>query len=60
MGGVIQDYVRAHMWFNIAASDGHKDATNNRDIVAKRMAPFQIENAQILSRECVKKKYKEF
>jgi len=48
------------MWFNIAASDGHKDATNNRDIVAKRMAPFQIENAQILSRECVKKKYKEF
>ena len=56
--GVIQDYVRAHMWFNIAASEGHKDATNNGDIVAKRMTPFQIENAQKLSRECVKKKYK--
>jgi TPR repeat protein len=27
--GVIQDYVRAHMWFNIAASSGHENITEN-------------------------------
>ena len=56
--GVKQDYVRAHMWWNIAASSGEKDADKNRDIVAKRMTPSQIENARNLARECVRKKYK--
>ena len=27
--GVIQDFVRAHMWFNIAASSGHENITEN-------------------------------
>ena len=56
--GVPQDYVRAHMWFNIAASSGDKDASQNRYIVAQRMTPSQIETAQKLARECVKKNYK--
>ena len=56
--GVPQDYVRAHMWFNIAASSGDKDASQNRYIVAQRMTPSQIETAQKLARECVRKKYK--
>jgi TPR repeat protein len=56
--GVLQDYVRAHMWFNISASSGNKIASNNRDIVTKRMTPAQIADAQKLARECVKKKYK--
>ena len=56
--GVIQDYVRAHMWFNIAASSGDKDAVKNRDIVAKRMNSTDISTAQKLARECVRKKYK--
>ena len=60
--GVLQDYVRAHMWFNIAASSGDKDASKdaseNRDIVAERMTPSQIETAQRLARECEKKNYK--
>jgi TPR repeat protein len=56
--GVPQDYVRAHMWFNIAASSGDKDASQNRDIVAQRMTPSQIETAQKLARECVRKNYK--
>ena len=57
--GVLQDYIRAHMWFNIAASSGEsKKASKNRDIVAKRMTPSQIETAQKLARECVKKNYK--
>ena len=56
--GVLQDFVRAHMWWNISASQGDKDATKNRDIVAKRMTPSQLETAQKLARECVKKNYK--
>ena len=56
--GVIQDYVRAHMWFNITASRGDKDAIENRDIVANRMTPSDISKAQDLARECVKKNYK--
>jgi uncharacterized protein len=57
--GVLQDYVRAHMWFNIAAISGEsKNASKNRDIVAERMTSSQIETAQKLARECVRKKYK--
>jgi TPR repeat protein len=56
--GVLQDYARAHMWWNIAASSGDKDAVINRDLVAKRMTPSQIEIAQKLARECVRKQYK--
>jgi TPR repeat protein len=56
--GVIQDNVYAHMWWNIAASSGHKSAVENRDIVAKQMTPARIEDAQKLPRECVRKKYK--
>ena len=56
--GVIQDNVYAHMWFNIAASSGGKLAVENRDIVAKEMTPSQLEKAQDLARECVRKKYK--
>ena len=35
-----------------------QDASNNRDLVAKKMPPSQIEKAQDLARECVKKNYK--
>jgi hypothetical protein len=56
--GVIQDNVYAHMWWNIAASSGDKDAIGNRDIVAKGMTPADISTAQNLARECVRKNYK--
>ena len=57
--GVLQDYVRAHMWFNIAATSGDsKDASQNRDFIVTKMTPTQLETAQRLARECVRKKYK--
>ena len=57
--GVLQDYVRAHMWFNIAASSGgSKNSSKSRDNVAKKMTPSQVEKAQKLARECVLKRYK--
>jgi TPR repeat protein len=30
-GGVRQDYVLAYMWFNLAAAQGEKDASDLRD-----------------------------
>ena len=57
--GVLQDYVRVNMWFNIAAISGKsRNVSKNRDIIAKRMTPSQLEKAQDLARECVRKNYK--
>ena len=56
--GVIQDNVYAHMWGIIAASNGNENGVKLRDLVAKQMTPVQLEKAQDLARECVRKKYK--
>lgn len=50
---------RAHMWFNIAASYGATYASKNRDIVAAKMTPHQIELAQQMARDCVAQNYKQ-
>jgi TPR repeat protein len=54
--GVPQDYAKAHMWFHIVASrlppaENRDIAVKNRDIVAERMTPAQISEAQKLARE---------
>ena len=49
--GVPQGLVLAHMWFNLAAAQGNDDAKAARDIVAKRMTPEQLAEAQRLARE---------
>ena len=56
--GLLQDYVGAHMWGNLGASNWIKNGAEMRDGVAKRMTPSQLETAQKLTRECVRKKYK--
>ncbi len=48
--GVLQDYIRAYMWYNIAASNGNETAQENRDIIAKKMTPAQIEKSQDLEK----------
>jgi hypothetical protein len=49
--GVPQDYILAHMWSNLSAAGGHKDAEKNRDFVAAKMTAAQIAEAQKLARE---------
>ncbi len=49
--GVTQDYVRAHMWYSLAAARGQKDAGKWRDNLAEKMTPAQIAEAQRLARE---------
>ena len=56
--GVIEDKVYAHMWANIARSNGQKDSDKLIGLLVKLMTPSQIEKAQDLARECVKKNYK--
>ena len=53
--GVLQDYVQAYMWINLAASRltgaEQRDAVEQRNSVAQRMTPTQIAEAQRLARE---------
>ena len=53
--GVKKNYVKAHMYLNIASAKGRQRAKTNRDIVAKEMTPEQIAEAQKLAREWMKK-----
>ena len=56
--GVMKDYVYAHMWGNIASMNGNDLGALLRDDFAEKMTSSQIEEAQRLARECVKKNYK--
>jgi TPR repeat protein len=52
--GVAQNYVEAHKWFNLAGASAadaemRDRATKNRDIVAAKMQPAQIAEAQRLA-----------
>jgi uncharacterized protein len=49
--GVPQDFVRALMWFNLSAAQGDQDAAKSQNIVAPRMTPAQIAEAQKLARQ---------
>jgi hypothetical protein len=44
--GTLQDFVAAHQWYNLAAAAGHRHAATARDVVAGRMSPQQIGEAQ--------------
>ena len=49
--GVPQDYVRAHMWFSLAAAQGEHRAVKTLEMAARRMTPAQITEAQKLARD---------
>ena len=44
--GVLQDYVEAHKWFNLAASRGDTVALEQRDALEGKMTPAQVAAAQ--------------
>ena len=44
--GVLQDYVEAHTWLNLAASRGEAAAAEERDALAAKMTPQQVAAAQ--------------
>ena len=48
----------AYMCFNLAAAHGDEDAQQGKGVVQVNMTPADISKAQILSRECLAKVYK--
>lgn len=61
--GVAQDYVRAHMWLNLAVASmsgwSAKTATENRNRIAAKMTPAQIERAQAMARKCQQSNFRD-
>ena len=54
--GVARSRVQAHLWFSLAATrwppgENRDRAINNRDVLARRMLPAQIAEAEKLARE---------
>ena len=47
--GTLQDYVQAHLWFNLAASRGEAAALQEREAIAAKMTPEQVARAQQLA-----------
>ncbi|MEL0206757.1 MAG: sel1 repeat family protein, partial [Alphaproteobacteria bacterium] len=56
--GVIQDYVQAHMWGNIARSNGSAKSEKLLTLLEEQMTASQISEAQTAARDCVAKGYK--
>lgn len=58
--GVPQDYIRAYMWYSVAAeslSGGSKqEVTKDRERMASRMTPAQIQKAQEMAQRCLESK----
>ncbi len=54
-GGVAQDNVQAHMWFDLAAAQGYKIAAVNLEQVAREMSAAEVTKAQEMAREWLAK-----
>ena len=56
--GVKEDMVYAHMWVNLASLNGFEMGEEISALLTELMTPYQIEEAERLARECVKKNNK--
>ena len=57
--GTFRDYIRAFLWWDIAASQGHEKAATWCMNIKKLMTPADVSKAKELIRDCVKRKYKD-
>jgi TPR repeat protein len=57
--GVLQDYITAHMWFNIAAANGDDLGAKERKSVARLMSQTDISEAQRRARVCMGSGYQD-
>lgn len=56
--GVQQDQIRAHMWYNLIATRGDPEMVTKRNLIAAKMTPQEIAEAQKLARECQTRNFK--
>ena len=54
--GVKRDYIQAYKWLNICAGKGDSGCASQRDLIAKKLKPGQVSQAQRLSTEFTPKK----
>ncbi len=57
--GVPENYAEAVKWFRLAAAQGQEDAKRNRDIVAERLTPDQLTQAQQIETRCIESDYQD-
>jgi tetratricopeptide (TPR) repeat protein len=57
--GGLQDYVSAHMWYNIASANGDEMSSERRDDLTARMTPADISEAQRRARVCMASDYQD-
>ena len=49
--GVKRDYIQAYKWLNLCAAKGNAGCVTQRDLIAKKLKPAQVVEAQHLSTE---------
>src|ERR1700733_4917969 len=49
--GVKRDYIQAYKWLNLCAAKGNAGCVTQRDLIAKKLKPAQVAEAQHLSTE---------
>ena len=57
--GVDQDYVHAFMWWKIADINGFDEANKVKKMFYEKKISSQINKGQKLTKECIKKNYKD-
>jgi len=57
--GVPQDNVTSHMWFNIAAASGDEKGQKSRELIAEKMTPAEISEAQRRASACMASNYQD-
>ncbi|MDC0158463.1 hypothetical protein OAI47_01785 [Rhodospirillaceae bacterium] len=55
---ILKDLIMAHMWYNIASSNGVIKAKQKRDNLEAGMPPADVSEAMRKANVCLKSKYK--
>ena len=55
--GVVTDYVRAYMWFNLGAYNGNTLGSQNKASITQDMTSDRINKAQEMSSRCLESNY---
>ena len=48
---VDEDMLTAHMWYNLAAAQGHGDAMRARNVLNEQMTSMQVTKAQKMAKD---------
>ena len=57
--GVPKDFILAHLWFDLAGTNDHKDGFKNRDVMAQKMSDEDISKAQAMAVKCLDSAYQD-